>query len=185
MRFLTLALLAPAALSASLAAPPDKNVEGQQHCPPLETNPTTVTTLVNNYAQLIGNYTPALGQRFLADTGFTDTSDSINALANLTLGSTTFNSKAAFLANQATQPRVPLLVTSVNAVTCDTVVVRWTQVVPGGVGLPVAGISILGFVCEDGEEKEDEWQLKTLYTEFNSLVYFRDVGGSCTGPPSP
>lgn len=172
MRFLDLVLLASTALGTSLAP------RGGGHCAPLEPNSATVITLVNDYAQLIGNYTPALGQRFLSDTGFNDTSDSINALASLPLGSTTFASKAAFLANQASQAKIPLVVTSVNAVTCDTVVLRWTQTF-GEADLPAAGISILGFVCEGGE-----WKLKTLYTEFNSLVYFQDVGGSCTPPSS-
>ncbi|KAJ4403854.1 hypothetical protein N0V82_010588 [Gnomoniopsis sp. IMI 355080] len=173
MRFLTFALLVPATLGASLALHGRDN-----HCAPLYTNNVTVNTLVNDYAQLIGNYTPALGQRFLSNSSFTDTSDSINALANLPLGSTTFPSKAAFLANQATQPKVPLVVKSINAVTCDTVVLRWTQTF-GEASLPIAGISILGFVCEGGQ-----WKLQTLYTEFNSLVYIEDAGGSCTAPSS-
>lgn len=172
MRFFALALLIPAALGTSIPSGNDK------HCAPLEINPAVVDTLANDYAQLIGNYTPALGQSFLSDTGFTDTSDSINVLAKITLGSTTFDSKAAFMASQATQPKVPLVVKSINAVTCDTVVLRWTQTF-GQADLPIAGISILVFVCEVGE-----WKLKTLYTEFNSLVYIEDAGGSCTAPSS-
>lgn len=166
MHFLTIALLVPATFGAVLAP------RGGNDCEPLESKAAIVNTLVNDYAQLIGNYTPALGQSFLSDTGFTDTSDSINALANLTLGSTTFPSKAAFLANQATQPKIPLVVKTVNAVTCDTIVIRWTQTF-GQANLPVAGISILGFVCEGGE-----WKLQTIYTEFNTLIYIEDAGGS-------
>lgn len=66
------------------------------------------------------------------------------------------------------------MVTAVSAVTCDTVVIRWTQTF--GRGLQVSGISILEFVCGQNVT----WQLKTLYTEFNSLAYFEDIGGSCT-----
>lgn len=170
MHLLAFALLFPTTLGALLAPC------GSNHCEPLESSTATVNTLVNDYAQLIGNYTPALGERFLSNTSFTDTSGSINALANLTLQSTTFPSKAAFLANQATQPKVPLVVKSVNAVTCDTIVLRWTQSF-GEANLPIAGISILGFVCEGGE-----WTLQTIYTEFNTLVYIEDAGGSCTAP---
>lgn len=170
MRFFALALLIPVVLGTSIPSGSGK------HCAPLEIDSATVNTLVNDYAQLIGNYTPALGQSFLSDTGFTDTSDSINVLANITLGSTTFGSKAAFMASQATQPKVPLVVKSINAVTCDTVVLRWTQTF-GQADLPISGISILVFACEGGE-----WKLKTLYTEFNSLVYIEDAGGSCTAP---
>lgn len=172
MRFSALALLASTALAASFPSLGSKSKAPS--CKPLELGAPIVTTLVNDYAQLIGNYTSALGERFVADSGFTDTSDSINALASLPLGSTTFANKTAFLANQESQAKIPLEVTSVNAVTCDTVVLRWTQAF-GLADLPAAGISILGFVCEGGD-----WKLKTVYTEFNSLIYFQDVGGSCS-----
>lgn len=76
-----------------------------------------------------------------------------------------------------TQAKIPLNVVGVPAVTCDTAVVRWTQTF-GEADLEVSGISILIFECDD-----DAWKLKTLYTEFNSLAYFYDIGGSCT-PPS-
>lgn len=177
MHFFSLTLLLSTALGASLT--PRVGPRGEStSCRPLEAASQTVTALVNDYSQLIGNYTDALGERFLADSGFSDTSDSINALAGIPLGSTTFANKTAFLANQATQAAIPLVVTSVNAVTCDTIVLRWTQTF-GAAALPAAGISILGFVCESRD-----WKLKTVYTEFNSLVYFQDVGGSCTFPTS-
>lgn len=168
MQLFTLALFASAALGASLS-PRGRS----SSCRPLEAGSHVVATLVDDYAQLIGNFTPALSDRFVADAGFTDTSDSINALAGLPLGSTTFASKATFVANQASQAKIPLVVTSISAVTCDSIVLRWTQTF-GLADLPAAGISILDFVCEGGG-----WKLKTLYTEFNSLVYFQDVGGSC------
>lgn len=66
----------------------------------------------------------------------------------------------------------------VPAVTCDTVIVRWTQQF-GQTDLVVSGISILIFECNGGG-----WQLKTLFTEFNSLSYFLNVGGTITPPPS-
>lgn len=174
MRFSALSLLASTALGASFAPRGGKPQPPSPSCQPLLAGSPIVTTLVNDYAQLIGNYTSALGERFLADTDFADTSDSISALASIPLGSTTFGSKAAFMANQETQAKIPLVVTSINAVTCDTVVLRWTQTF-GVADLPAAGISILGFVCES-----DAWKLKTVYTEFNSLIYFQDIGGSCS-----
>ncbi|KAF3765183.1 hypothetical protein M406DRAFT_243610, partial [Cryphonectria parasitica EP155] len=131
--------------------------------------------LAEAYAALIGNYTAALAQSFLAD-NFTDTSDSINALAGFPLGSVTFSSKQAFMDSQASQPGIPLVVTATSAVGCDTLVLRWTQTF-GADNLPVAGISVLSFVCEEEEEDGGQWRLKTLETEFNSLVYYRDMGG--------
>lgn len=174
MLFLSLALFTTAALGADLEPRGTSPLACSGSKPGLQPNTKTVSTLVSSYAQLIGNYTDALGQSFVSDSGFTDTSGSINALAGLPLDAVTFSSKAAFMANQETQPKIPLVVTSVNAVTCDTVVIRWTQTF-GAKSLPAAGISILTFVCEGGE-----WKLKTVYTEFNSLVYFQDIGGNCT-----
>lgn len=141
-------------------------------------NSPTVKALVNDYAQLIGNFTEALGDAFLADKGFTDTSASINVLSGLPLDAVTFDSKAAFIASQETQPAIPLVISDISAVSCNTVVVRWTQTF-GADPQPVAGISILDFVCEEGT-----WKLQTIYAEFNSLVYFENIGGTVTPPSS-
>lgn len=140
---------------------------------PLEASPKTAALLVDNYAQLIGNYSDALADAYLAD-NFSDTSASINALAGIDLSAVTFPSKAAFMASQETQPKIPLVVSTINAVTRDTIVLRWIQTF-GEANEPVAGISILTFVCQGGE-----WKLSKLYAEFNSLVYFEDIGGSCS-----
>lgn len=171
---LTTALGAVPRSSSPLVRQEDDNKPSS--CPrPLAASPQTVSLLVDRYAQLIGNYSDALADAFLAD-DFSDTSASINALAGLDLSAVTFPSKAAFMANQATQPPIPLVVATVNAVTRDTIVLRWTQTF-GQANLPVAGISILTFVCS---QEDQEWKLGTLYTEFNSIVYFEDLGGSCT-----
>ncbi|ORY58502.1 uncharacterized protein BCR38DRAFT_305352, partial [Pseudomassariella vexata] len=127
--------------------------------------------IASTYAQLIGNYSPALADSFLTS-NFTDTSDSINALADIILGSVTFPSKEAFETSQANSLKIPLFVTSINAVTCDTLVLRWTQTF-GPSNQPVAGISILILIWD-----EAKWKLKTLYTEFNSLTYFQNTGGN-------
>lgn len=142
----------------------------------LEYNPKTVAALVDNYAQVVGNYSEALAQSYLFK-DFNDTSDSINILAGIPLGSVTFPSKQAFMASQATQPKIPVVVTGTYAVTHDTVVIRYTQTF--GAGKVVAGIAILGFVCN---QEDRQWKLSEINTEFNSLAYFENIGGSCTSP---
>lgn len=142
----------------------------------LEHNPRTVAALVDNYAQVVGNYSEGVAQSFLFE-DFEDTSDSINALAGIPLGSVTFASKQAFMASQATQPKIPVVVTGTYAVTRDTVVIRYTQTF--GAGQVVAGIAILGFVCGQDDR---QWKLREINTEFNSLVYFQNIGGSCVRP---
>ncbi|KAK8863448.1 hypothetical protein PGQ11_009683 [Apiospora arundinis] len=140
--------------------------------------PDAVDKITKKYAQAIGNYTEALADSFLTS-DFTDTSDSINVLAGIPLGSTTFPTKDAFKQGQSQLPKIPLVVKSVNAVTCDTVVLRWTQTFGNPADpKPAQGISILVLVHKDGD-----WKLKTLFTEFNSLTYFTNTGGSCTPPP--
>ncbi|KAK7920076.1 hypothetical protein PG985_008098 [Apiospora marii] len=138
--------------------------------------PPAVEEITKNYAKVIGDYSDALADRFLADT-FQDTSDSINVLAEIPLGNVTFPTKAAFKAGQSQLPKIPLVVKSVNAVTCDTIVLRWTQTF-GKPANPVQGISILVNIFE-----KNAWKLKTLYTEFNSLTYFQNTGGKTTPPP--
>ncbi|KAK8040046.1 hypothetical protein PG993_008457 [Apiospora rasikravindrae] len=161
-------------VSGACAAPHPE--AGDSHGGKCLTQPA-VKEITDNYAQVIGNYTDSLADKFISD-DFTDTSDSINVLAQQPLGSVTFPSKAAFKAGQSQLPKIPLVVKSVNAVTCDTIVLRWTQTF-GNPAKPAQGISIL-VNAFDGKKG---WQLKTLYTEFNSLTYFTNTGGSCTPPP--
>ncbi|KAK8135015.1 hypothetical protein PG984_007027 [Apiospora sp. TS-2023a] len=170
MRFITSFLFATVA-SGACASPYPQAGGGYGKC----LNPHAVDEITKNYAKVIGDYSPALADRFLAD-GFTDTSDSINVLAGNALGSVTFPNKEAFKAGQSQLPKIPLVVKSVSAVTCDTIVLRWTQTF-GNPAKPVQGISILVNVFEKGA-----WKLETLYTEFNSLTYFVNTGGSVTPP---
>lgn len=178
MRFTSVFLLISTTLASSLGhgrSPPSSG--GLLSCSKaLDHNPQTVAALVNNYAQVVGNYSEALAQSFLFK-DFKDTSDSINVLAGIPLGSVTFPSKQAFIASQATQPKIPVVVTGTYAVTCDTVVIRYTQTF--GAGKVVAGIAILGFACDQDDK---QWKLKEINTEFNSLVYFQNIGGSCVAP---
>lgn len=178
MRFTSVFLLASTAIASSLGygrSPPSSG--SLLSCSKaLEQNPKTVAALVDNYAQVVGNYSEALAQYFLYD-DFKDTSGSINALAGMPLESVTFPSKQAFMASQATQPKIPVVVAGIYAVTRDTVVLRYTQTF--GAGKVVAGIAILNFACGQADR---QWKLKEINTEFNSLVYFQNIGGSCVGP---
>ncbi|KAI3317567.1 hypothetical protein HD806DRAFT_526930 [Xylariaceae sp. AK1471] len=131
--------------------------------------------LAARYADLIGAFTASKAQVLLTS-DFTETSDSINALSGKPLGSVTFPSKQDFINEQLQQPSIPLKITSVDAVTCDTVALRWTQTF-GTPAKSVAGITVLVARMEN-----DDWRLKTIYTEFNSMVYVQDIGGACTLP---
>ncbi|KAH9883464.1 hypothetical protein F4778DRAFT_662572 [Xylariomycetidae sp. FL2044] len=126
-----------------------------------------------SYADLIGNFTAEKAAVLLTD-DFTDTSDSINILSNKPLGSVTFPSKQDFIDEQSQLPAIPLAVTAVDAFTCDTVVLRWTQTF-GNTPRPVAGITVLVV-----KKVDDAWKFQTIFTEFNSIVYLENLGGNCT-----
>lgn len=59
-----------------------------------------MAALVDDYAQVVGNYSDALASTFLSE-GFIDIFSSINALENQPLGDVTISSKQAFMASQA------------------------------------------------------------------------------------
>ncbi|KAK8106983.1 uncharacterized protein PG998_008996 [Apiospora kogelbergensis] len=178
MRFLS-SLFFTTVVSGACASPYPNAPGGGDHGKCL--TKAAVDKITHDYAQVIGNYTDALADQFLA-ADFSDTSDSINALAGIPLGNVTFPNKAAFKAGQAQLPKIPLVVKAVDAVTCDTVVLRWTQTF-GNPPKPAQGISILVNVRANDKKDDADWKLKTLYTEFNSLTYFTNTGGSCTAPP--
>lgn len=103
MRVLALAsLIVPAVLGLGFGDHASSTSSCSGRGSGLNQNIDTVALLVAEYAQLIGNYTDALGESYLAD-DFTDTSGSINSLAGLPLGNVTFPSKAAFMANQVSR----------------------------------------------------------------------------------
>ncbi|KAI0020360.1 hypothetical protein F4780DRAFT_742120 [Xylariomycetidae sp. FL0641] len=134
--------------------------------------------LADNYADLIGNFSADKADALLTD-DFVDISDSINSLAGKPLGSTTFPTKEAFKQGQAALPMIPLVIKEIDAVTCDTVTLRWTQTF-GANNQPVQGISVLFASKQDGE-----WKLSKILTEFNSLVYLQNLGGNCSSPAPP
>ncbi|KAL2395257.1 hypothetical protein ABEF93_002811 [Exophiala dermatitidis] len=139
-------------------------------------NQQTAQYLVDGFGGLISNYTTANAEKYLGD-NFTDVSDSINSLSGQPVGSVTFPSKQAFEAGQGSQPNVPFQLLAIDAVTCDTIALRWV------VGLqpePAKGITILK--AENPKQQKDTWQIKTIYTEFNSIAWLKDIGGNVTLP---
>lgn len=140
-------------------------------------NQATAQYLVDGFGKLISAYTTADADKLLAD-NLVDYSDSILALQGLPVGTPAFPSKAAFEAGQGAQPPVPFQLLALEAFNCDTVSFRWL----GGLQPdPVKGITILK--ASNSQGKPDTWQISTIFTEFNSLTWFKDIGGQVT-PPS-
>lgn len=135
--------------------------------------------LVDGFEGLISAYTDANADKLLSE-DFSDFSDSINSLAGYPVGGPTFPNKAAFKAGQGAQPAVPISTLAIDAVTCDTIALRWL------VGLqpePVKGITILK--ASNAQGQKDTWQIKTIFTEFNSISWLKDIGGTVTLPGRP
>ncbi|KAI1750426.1 hypothetical protein F4782DRAFT_509697 [Xylaria castorea] len=128
--------------------------------------------LASRYADLIGAFTADKACSVLAQHDFAETSDSINAISGIPPGNVTYDGRDAFIAAQRCWPAVAMDVVAVVAVTCDTVVLRWTQ---RWVGTSIAGISVL--VAED---EDDDWRIRRVYEEFNGfavLESFQEVVG--------
>lgn len=138
--------------------------------------PASTQYLVNGFGGLLSNYTTANAEKLLSD-DFTDFSDSINSLIGAPLGNATFPNKAAFEAGQGAQPAVPFQVLAIDAVTCDTIALRWLIPLPPN---PIKGITILK--AENSQGDADSWQIKTIFTEFNSIAWLTDIGGNVTLP---
>jgi len=131
--------------------------------------------LVSGFASLLTDFQASVANAILAD-DFTDTSDSINFLAGIPLGSVTFPSKAAFIAGQGAQPPIGFDVLNIDAVTCNVIAFRWVASV-GSQQFPVKGINILY-----ASKSSSGWQIDTVYSEFNSGAWVNDIGGTCTPP---
>lgn len=134
----------------------------------------TATKMVNDFASLLTNYKKSVAEALLAS-DFTDTSDSINFLGGYPLGSVTFPSKAAFEAGQGSQPAIGFTVDSIDAIACTSLAFRWTAHVGGPD--PVKGIDI--FIASNLNGTDAGWQIKTVFSEFNSAAWAIDIGGSC------
>ncbi|KAK4240096.1 hypothetical protein C8A03DRAFT_31842 [Achaetomium macrosporum] len=134
-----------------------------------------VDILVDAYVRMISHWNDD-DAKYLTD-DFIDTSDSINILAGIPLGSPTFSSKQAFIDHQHTQPdNLPLVITHKSPYSCTEMAVIW-QATFGVAQKQVRGISIAEATKENGF-----WQIKRIDVEFNSLAYLLDMGGSYKMP---
>lgn len=141
--------------------------------------------LVNGFLSLISAFNSDTANAILAD-NFMDTSDSINYLAGIPLGSPTFPSKAAFEQGQGSQPAVPISLLKIDAVTCDGVIAfRWVAF-PATGKLEVKGINILYTVHSGGKDSRGSggWQISQVLSEFNSAAWIVDLGLPCNPPPA-
>ena len=140
-----------------------------------------VTHLTDGFALLVNStFNPTLAADVLS-VDFTDFSDSINFLTGQALGSPTFASLIQFDAGQGGQPTVPFSIQAIEAVTCDTIVMRWLAY-PGPI--PSRGITIIHATVGNGTA--NGWQIRTQYAEFNVAAWTNDTpGGSCVAPPPP
>ncbi|KAK4947026.1 hypothetical protein LTR10_014168 [Elasticomyces elasticus] len=136
----------------------------------------TVQYLVAGFGSLLSDYNTDVANTILAD-DLVDWSDSINSLIGAPVGNPTFPTKAAFEAGQGAQPAVPFEVLAIEAYTCDTIAFRWLVPLPPN---PIKGITILK--TENSAGQADTWQIKTIFTEFNSIAWLEDIGGSVTYP---
>jgi hypothetical protein len=174
MRFATIA--AATALVASASAAPVWGDWFGRFNPGKCLNQNSAQYLVDGFAGLITAYSDADADKLLSD-DFTDWSDSINSLAGQPVGKVTFPNKAAFKVGQGAQPAVPLIPVAIEAITCDTIALRWNATLPPET---VKGITILK--ASNSQGKADTWQIKTIFTEFNSISWLKDIGGSVTYP---
>lgn len=137
-----------------------------------------VTTITNNYADLIGDFTADKALAYLTP-DFQDTSDSINVLSGIPLGSVTFPSRDIFIQAQSQLPSVgPLTIKTIHSYTCDVITLTWTQTF-GQTPQTVQGIAVIY-----ATKSSNKWLIKKIFTEFNSLTYFQNIGGTTTPPGS-
>ncbi|EHY56883.1 hypothetical protein HRR83_002037 [Exophiala dermatitidis] len=147
----------------------------------------TAVQVVNAFVSTLTAFNADVATNLLAP-DFTDTSDSINFLAGIPLGSVTFPSPAAYIAGQGAQPPIGIDILNIDAVTCQGVIVfRWVATVGLNVD-PVKGISVL-YTVKSGSNANtvgpNGYQLETLYSEFNSAAWVLDIGGTCAPPAAP
>ncbi|EXJ95063.1 hypothetical protein A1O1_00181 [Capronia coronata CBS 617.96] len=174
--FITIAAVAASLVASAHAAPWGNGWLFGNLNPTKCLNKQTAQYLVDGFGGLISAYTMENAEKFLAD-DLTDISDSINSLSGIPIGNVTFPSKQAFEAGQGSQPPVPFQLLAIEAVTCDTIALRWLA---GLQPEPVKGITILK--AENPRAQKDTWQIKTIFTEFNSASWVKDIGGNVTLP---
>uniref|UniRef100_L2FHM4 NTF2-like domain-containing protein n=1 Tax=Colletotrichum fructicola (strain Nara gc5) TaxID=1213859 RepID=L2FHM4_COLFN len=122
--------------------------------------------LATDFQALIRNYSAAAADRLLAP--------------EVPLGAPTYRDRdelKAALERQSGRP-TPVTLRTVDVVTCNTIVLKWTAAF-GEARLPVRGIQILT-VEKAGPIRG--WAIKTIDTEFNSLAYLVNLGGTYKMP---
>ena len=138
---------------------------------------TSANYLATGFQGLIVSYTTANAEKLLA-ADLVDYSNSILSLQGLPLGGPAFPNKAAFEQGQGSQPSVPLEILAIDSFNCQNVSFRWSASF-GGPNI-VNGITHL--TGENTQGQADTWQIKTIYTEFDSIAWLKAIGGSVTFP---
>ncbi len=110
------------------------------------------------------NFNYTLANELLAD-DFTDYSDSINYLKRDPLGEVAFDSKAAFIQGQGTQPPFPSVDTLDWFHTCDEIAWRWQG---NYTPKPIRGINMFKI--------NNKKQIQTVLVEMNSGAFLYNVG---------
>ncbi|KIW15871.1 hypothetical protein PV08_05921 [Exophiala spinifera] len=133
--------------------------------------PAKATSIVDKFASLLtAPQAPDFKTKanaLLAST-FTDTSGSINFLANQDVTAVTFPNKDAFIAGQGSQPPIPVLKTLEIFFTCNKISWRWVAQGIGSGQYEVKGIDVFT-VTPQG-------QISEVYAEFNSGAWLADIG---------
>jgi hypothetical protein len=127
--------------------------------------------MVEIYRQIIAEYTPELGEKYIAE-DFVDISDTINTFIHLPLGGPTFPNKTDFLEVQSWNQHFPVEILSVDAHQCNTVALQWKASF-GEANLPSKGLTIMKTVWEGGM-----WKISEIVVEFNALTWLLNMGGS-------
>lgn len=181
MRFSS--IVAPVTLAAvAVAAPAGLSTRGYgdgSGCIPYD----VAISIETQWISTLTNFDEAVAENLLYP-GLVDTSDSINYIAGIPLGGPTFPSAQAYEAGQGAQQPIGVTLLATDAVTCDTIVLRWVGQVGENI-YPANGITVLKViqVGADASVGPTGWQLSKIYTEFNSAAWIADIGGSCP-PPS-
>ena len=130
---------------------------------------------MSNYQAIVGDIKSLTAQEIddIMHSEFVDWSNSISAFFFAPYDEPAFASKDAFVSAQLNAPsQVPIVVESIPAATCDTVVVVWNTAAFPATGQPSRGIAVLQVAEEDAM-----WKIKRVDVEFNSLAWAAGVGG--------
>ncbi|KAK6382320.1 hypothetical protein LTS17_004207 [Exophiala oligosperma] len=134
-------------------------------------SPAEATYIVNTFASLLtAPQAPDFSSKanaLLAST-FTDTSGSINFLANKNVSGVTFPNKEAFIIGQGSQPPIPVLNTLDIFFSCTKIAWRWVAQGIGSGQYEVKGMDM--FTITPGG------QISEAYAEFNSGAWLADIG---------